>query len=92
MLEDKSLRSKVSLCGFTPSVGRSICKGVWADSFLELEYNEKENRYDVKLKFDIDPTNDKEMKKVKAKILEFEKNPAYKNAFKVAEVSNKIEL
>lgn len=92
MLDDKALRTKISICGINPSVGRTICLGVFAESFVDLVYNEKENRYDVTLKFNIDIMNEKEKKKLKERITAFEKNKAYKNVFKVVDTFNKVEL
>lgn len=92
MLDDKSLRTKVSVCGINPSVGRKICEGQFPEQFVDLTYNQKENRYDVTLKFNIDIMNEKEKKKLKDKITAFEQNKAWKNVFKVVDTLFKQQL
>ena len=37
MLADKSQRTKISLCGINPSVGRRMAKGEFKENFSELK-------------------------------------------------------
>ena len=91
MLTDKTQRTKISLCGINPSVGRRIAEGEFQELFSELEYNEKADRFVISLKVNADELGDKERKKLKDKIFIFENKKQWKNVFKV-EVLNKVDL
>lgn len=82
---------KPSICGINDSVARKIARREFKESFNDLVYNKTENRFDVSIKIDIASMGEKDKKKLKDKIAEFEQDVEWKNCFKV-EILNKIEL
>lgn len=91
MLADKSLRTKVSLCSINDSVARKISRREFKELFSNLKYSKEHDRFVVFIKVRIQEMSEKEKKKLKDKIAEFEQDEEWINVFKV-EVLNKIEL
>lgn len=91
MLNDKSLRTKICLCGINPSVGRKMAKGEFKELYCDLEYEHEVDRYMVSLKVNMDELGEKERKKLKERISDFENNSEWKNVFRIT-VLNKVKL
>lgn len=91
MLADKTQRTKVCLCGLNESVARKIARREFKESFNNLVYDEQRDRYVVSIKVYFSKMNDKEKKKLKDSIAEFEQDKEWKNVFKV-EILDKVEL
>lgn len=91
MLADKSLRTKVSICSINDSVARKIARREFKESFSNLVYSKEHDRFVISIKVRIQEMSEKEKKKLKEQIAEFEQEKEWINVFKV-EILNKIEL
>ena len=91
MFQDKPQRTAIYVRGINETVAKKIARAEFKSSYVSLVYNEVQDQYLISIKENIDGMNEKEKKKLKEKIEEFERDKEWKNAFKV-EVLNIVEL
>lgn len=91
MLADKSQRTTISIRGINETVARKIARREFKESYAGLIYNEEKDQYFISIKKNIDVMSEKEKKKLKQDVEEFEQDKEWKNCFKV-EVLNIVEL